>query len=281
MMNKKNITLLNILKRFKLKVGFTLFMSLLESLIFIFFPLFIGFAINDLLKSEHSWLIYLGLLGFASLVVGAGRRFFDTRTYAYIYEEISTELVEEERKKEISVSITSARVGLLNEFVEFLENSFPEILTSFIGIIGTLFILFFLNKTIFFSCLFIVVLVIIIYGITSNKNLRFNKKYNDVLENQVEKISDKTFSIKTHFKNLMKWNKKLSDLETVNFSIIWFFMIVLLIFSIKITSENALEYGTIFSITMYVFDFIENSLTLPLYYQQLIRLSEISTRLNG
>ena len=78
----------------------------------------------------------------------------------------------------------------------------------------------------------------------------------------------------------MKWNIKLSDLETINFSIIWFFMISLLIFSIKTASENALEYGTVFALIMYVFEFIENSLTLPLYYQNLIRLKEISNRLN-
>ena len=279
-MNKKNISLLNIFKRFKLKINFTLTLSFLESIIFLLFPLFIGFAINDLLKSEYTWLIYLGLLGIASLVVGAGRRFFDTRAYAYVYEEISTELVEKERKKEISVSKTNARVGLLNEFVEFFENSFPEILTSFIGLFGTLFILFFLSKFIFFGCLFMIILIIFVYGITSNKNLKYNKEYNDVLENQVGRISDKKFLIKNHFKNLMKWNKKLSDLETINFSIIWLFMIGLLLFSIKTASLNALEYGTIFALIMYVFEFIENSLTLPLYYQKLIRLKEISSRLN-
>ena len=79
----------------------------------------------------------------------------------------------------------------------------------------------------------------------------------------------------------MRWNIKLSDLETINFSIIWFFMIALLLFSIKSSVVGGIvEYGTIFSIIMYVFGYIENSLTLPLYYQQLVRLKEISERLN-
>lgn len=279
MMNNKDITLLNIFKRFKLKVSFTLLTALLEAIIFILFPLFIGLAVNGLLKSEYYWLIYLGLLGFASLVVGAGRRFFDTRTYAYIYEEIATELVEKEREKGFPVSKTNSRVELLNEFVVFLEFSFPAILAGFIGIIGTLIILFFLNKLIFFGCLFLAILIIFVYGLTSNKNIQFNKEYNDVFEDQVEKISDKKFFMKNYFKNLMKWNKKLSDLEAINFFTTWFFGMGLLIFSIKIASENALEYGMLFSVIMYVFGFIENSSTLPFHYQQLLRLREISSRL--
>ena len=57
-------------------------------------------------------------------------------------------------------------------------------------------------------------------------------------------------------------------------------MIGLLLFAIKTSAENTLEYGIIFSLIMYVFDFMENALTLPLHYQQLIRLKEISNRLN-
>lgn len=279
MIAKNKVTLKNIFLRFKLRISITIFLSFLESVIFILFPLFIGYAINDLLKSEYTWLIYLGLLGFTSLIIGAGRRFFDTRIYATVYEKISTELVENEREKEIPVSKTNARVGLLTEFVEFFENLFPEILTNFLGIVGTLFVLFFLNKIIFLTCLAIVVIIVLVYGLTSNLNLKYNKNYNDILEDQVGRISDRKYPIKKHFKSLMKWNKKLSDLETINFSIIWFFMIGLLLFSIKISAENALEFGVIFSIVMYVFEFIENSLTLPLYYQQLIRLKEISARL--
>ena len=279
MLNNSKVTIKNIFKRFKLKISFTMLLSLLESVIFILLPLFIGYAINDILQDKYSWLIHLALLGVGSLIIGGGRRFFDTRIYADIYEEISTELVERDRKKEIPVSRINARVGLLNEFVEFFENSFPEILTSFMGIIGTLFILFFLNKVIFLTCLVIVFIIILVYGITGSMNFKFNEKYNDILEEQVEKIGNRKFPIRNHFKNLMKWNKKLSDLETVNFSIIWFFMVGLLLFSIKTASESTLEYGIVFSIIMYVFDFVENSLTLPLHYQQLIRLKEISTRL--
>lgn len=280
-MNKENISLKNIFKRFKLKISFTFFLVIIESIILLLFPLFIGFAINDFLKQEYAGIFYLGLLGFASLLIGAGRRFFDTRSYSSIYTIISSEFVDRERKKGSSVSQTNARVGLLAELVEFLENSFPEIMINLIGLVGTLIILAFISKIIFISCLVVTILIIVVYALTTKRNIYLNKNYNDVLEKQVENISRKNYKIEKHFTNLMRWNIKLSDLETINFSIIWFFMIALLLFSIKSSVVGGIvEYGTIFSIIMYVFGYIENSLTLPLYYQQLVRLKEISERLN-
>ena len=56
-------------------------------------------------------------------------------------------------------------------------------------------------------------------------------------------------------------------------------MIGLLVFSIGATAEKTIEYGTVFAIVMYVFQFLESVVSLPLYYQQWLRLREISGRL--
>ncbi len=143
------------------------------------------------------------------------------------------------------------------------------------------FILFFIDKSIFLGCLLVIVFIIFVYGFTSKYYTSYNKGFNDDLENQLDCISNPKYNVKKYFKNIMKWNINLSDLETINFSLIWLLMIGLLLYSIKTTTENSLEYGIIFSIILYVFQFIENAFTLPFYYQQLIRLKEISTRLKG
>ena len=282
-MNDKTtgISLEYLLKRFRLKIACTFFLVVLDATIFLLFPLFLGFAINDLLIGEYTSLIYFALLGLASLVIGAGRRFFDTRIYASIYETISSEFVESERQKDSPVSKTSARVGLLNELVEFLEESFPLLVMNLVGLFGTLVILYYLNLAIFAGCLVVMVVIIVVYSLTTRKTINFNKNYNDVLEEQVDRIADKKYRIRPHFRSLMKWSIGLSDLETINFSIIWFFMILLLLFSLVSTVDAGIvEYGTIFSILLYVFDYMENSMNLPLYYQQLIRLKEISDRIS-
>lgn len=257
---------------------FTFFLVLAEAGLAILFPLVIGFAIDDALVQKYTGSYYLGMLGFASLVIGAGRRFFDTRFYATIFEKLGLEL--HNKLADANASTKTARLHMLTEIVEFFENNLPQLITNSISLIGTLLILYTLNLTILGICLAIVILIIIVYGITGNRTYQYNKSFNNELEQQVNIVdkNDKTL-LKTHINQLMKWNIKLSDLETFNFSIVWMMMMGALVYSIIITVNSGItQYGAIFAIIMYVFQFMENVFALPLFYQQWLRLVEISNR---
>jgi ABC-type multidrug transport system fused ATPase/permease subunit len=281
MIEHTQISLTNLLKRFKWKISFTFILVILESVANLLFPLFMGFAIDGLLQSDFSGLINLAILGGVSVVLGASRKFYDTRAYASIYSTIAPEMVDKENKRNSSVSKINTRANLLTEFIEFFENFLPEIVRNFIGIIGALVIIFSLNFQVFIACLIVLFVIIAVYILTSKKIFGLNKSYNDQLEKQVDVLSEKdNHQIKSHFKSVMKWNIKLSDLESINFSIIWTAMVGLLIYSIvTVVDSGIVEYGAVFAILMYVFDYIENTANLPLYYQQLIRLHEITKRL--
>ena len=81
---------------------------------------------------------------------------------------------------------------------------------------------------------------------------------------------------------MMKWNIKLSDLETVNFSLAWVILGALLISSIVLIVENtSISYGQKITSIMYVYHYIELVMSFPLIYQQYVRLQEISGRLSG
>ena len=79
----------NILKTHKLKFGLTLLLILTEAAIAILFPLFIGFAIDGAIKGDHIGAYQLGGLGLAALIIGMGRRLFDSRFYAKVYRKMS------------------------------------------------------------------------------------------------------------------------------------------------------------------------------------------------
>jgi len=278
----QTFTLGTLFKRFKGRISFTLLLVIAEAAVNLLFPLFMGFAVNGLLASSYDGLISLAILGVVSLLFGAGRRLYDTRIYAGIYTTVVPELVDKEQKKDSSVSRITARANLFTEFVEFLENSFPEIVTSLIGLFGTLLIILSLNKDIFVVCLVATLFVLAIYLFSGKRNFRLNREYNDELEKQVDVLAtaDKK-QIGGHFKKVMHWNIKLSDFETTNFSIVWIGMIILLLYAIVAAVDSGITaYGTIFSILVYVFEYIESVISLPLYYQQIIRLNEISSRLN-
>ncbi|MEM8862124.1 MAG: ABC transporter six-transmembrane domain-containing protein, partial [Chloroflexota bacterium] len=126
------------------------------------------------------------------------------------------------------------------------------------------------------------VFFLIVYGVSGRHNFNLNKGYNDELERQVDVLtSTNKQHITQHFQSVMRWNIKLSDFETFKYSLVWLSMIGLLLYAVYSSVDSGLQdFGTIFSLVVYVFEFIGSVVALPLYIQQLIRLREISSRLS-
>ena len=272
-----------IAKRFSGRISFTLMLVVFESLLDILYPLFIGWAVNDLLKDSYEGLWLLGGLGLASLCLGSARRFYDTRIYSGIYSRVATEMVQYGRQQGLSVSKLAARSNLLTELVEFFEQAVPGILLSVIGVVGTLMVIVTLNVEVFYACLGLLLLMAITWWLTGSQQYLYHHGFNHVLEQQVDVLKDhKLPNVRHHFLDLMRWNIKLSDMETLNFAVLWLGVIGLLLGApvLAVTYGNVVEVGTILSLLIYVFEYSDKVVTLPFYIQQLIRLSEISHRLN-
>ncbi len=274
------MNLRHLIKTYQWNFLLMLLLVLVDAGLLVLFPLFIGYAIDDVLVNEYQGSFLLGALGMLTLIIGAGRRFYDSRFYARIYQQLGVEVAS--RLKE-STSTKSAHLGFLGEVVEFFENSAPEIINNTIALIGTLAIIATMDLRIFFGCLIILLLVMLVYGFSEKRTVRYNASYNSELENQVTVLSENNpIQLRWHLRKLMKWNVKLSDLETVNFSIVWLFMMAFLVASIIISVGNGMiSYGSIFALVLYLFQFIENITIMPLYYQQWLRLKEIVDRLRS
>ncbi len=277
----KNLSLWSMTKRFRWRISVTLGIVLVEALLTLLFPLFIGLAVNDLVDDNYGGVIALAGLGVAALVVGSSRRFYDTRTYASIYKTVAVEMVENEKKRGTNVSKITARSNLLTEFVEFMENSMPEIVAAVISVVGTLIILASIDIQVFLASLGLAVIAALIYIVTGRLNLRLNTGYNDELERQVEAIADGSKSgLAHHYSQLMNWNIRLSDLETWNFSLFFVGVIGLIAYTPLALVTGGIEAGFVISALMYVFDYVQGLMAMPLHVQQAIRLTEISRRLS-
>lgn len=79
------------------------------------------------------------------------RRLYDTRVYSGIYVDISTETAQSDTAS--NTSTVNARITMLRELVEFLENDMPELINSLIALVGTVIILYALDMHIFLACL--------------------------------------------------------------------------------------------------------------------------------
>ncbi|MEM8890992.1 MAG: ABC transporter six-transmembrane domain-containing protein, partial [Bacteroidota bacterium] len=137
------MNLQTILKDHKLKFGFTLCLLFVEAALAILFPLFIGKAIEGAMNDSIEGVIQLGALGIAALVIGVGRRIFDSRFYAKLYQRLGSKMIV--KLKEHADSVKSARLAMIRELVEFLENSLPELINAIIGLIGVIIMIATLN----------------------------------------------------------------------------------------------------------------------------------------
>ncbi len=274
-------SLSGLIRRFWRKAMLTWGLTLLDAAALVAIPVAIGWAVDDLLNGSWTGVFKLGGICLVLLVVGAGRRFYDTRVYTKIYCTVADEVVATERQKGSPLSTVSARVSLFKEFVDFLEESIPSLLNEFIGLFGTLAIIAVIDLRVFFACLGAAVLTMTVYWLSSGKIFRLNQGMNDETERQVDVLeSGDRPAVRRHFRFLADWQIRMSDLDTLNYSVIWLALSGVLVYTvIAVATSGAATMGQVVSVVMYVFGFIEAVLAFPLYYAQLIRLREIAGRL--
>ena len=267
-----------LLKRFAGRFALTLTLVVLEAAGWLLFPLVIGRAIDSVLAESTRGLYEFAVLGIVTMGIAIMRRVVDSRAYARIYVILGEEMAESTAGR--STSTRTARLGMLREIVEFFENSLPELINSVIGLVGTVLILAALNVPVFLGCLVVALATVVLYALTGGLTMRYNEGLNDEHERQVDAVeSGDPARLARHLRAMMRWNIRLSDLEAANFGINWVFMLALLVFAVSAATTETTEYGAVFAIVMYVFQFVESMLMLPFFYQQWLRLREISGRL--
>ena len=267
---------------YKWRISVTWFLLIFEAALGLAFPLAIGFCVDQLMQGNQQGLYVLGGVIAAAAIVGSFRRFYDTRVYSAIYVELGDGLVAHETGKGAPVSKIAARTSLLRELVEFFENSAPELIASIIMFFGTLIVVATIDVGVMLICFVSSVLVIAVYAVSAKRIFTLNKGQNNELERHVQ-VLDARDGRKTHrhLKRLMRWNIRLSDLETINYGFVWVILGSMLIGSVYLIVVNpAISAGLKITSIMYVFDYIEVVVGLPLFFQEVVRLKEITQRLS-
>ena len=266
------------LRPFRGPLAFTVSLVVIESVGWLLFPLVIGRAIDSAVLGSGRGIVELVVLSVVTVGVDVLRRVYDSRAYAKVYVKMSEELAA--RQSGVGTSAKTARLGMLGEVVEFFENSLPTLVSSVLGLVGTVAILSALSLPIFAGCMIVVGATVAVYGSTGRFTMRWNEAYNNEYERRVEVVeSGSPARIARHVRRMMRWNVKLSDLEAANFGVLWVLMVGLLAYSVRATATDTVEYGGVVAVVMYVFEFMESVVMLPLFYQQWLRLREIVGRL--
>ena len=266
--------------KYQLVLTYSLFsLEMLGSLLRFYF---FGEAVNDLIKGSYKGLIILILVHIAYLITGTIRHINDTKTYTAIYTSLVTKFLSR-RFKQVEVSRLSAHSTLAREFVDFLEHDFVYVIEAAYNIIGSLIILCFYDVTIAAVCLCVLMPVIIISHFYGKKMKVLNQEKNDELEEQVNIISTGNYGkIRLHYKNLQKWQIKISNKEAFNFGVMEV-LVLLVITGCLLLSKSmhnaAIMAGSLFGIYSYILKFTSGLDTIPYTVQRLSSLSDITRRI--
>ncbi len=272
----------NIVAKNKQRLIFTYFLFSIEMALALLKPFFLGKAVNDLLKGNFYMLLIFLSIHLAWILVSMLRMQYDTRTYTTIYNNIITHFLSRKKDTE-SVSKLSALSTLSREYTDFLEYDLIYILEAFYNIVGSLFIIYFYDKSVIVVCIIILVPIIFLSKYYGKKMGKLTQEKNDEFEKQVDVISTyDAEKIKTHYNFLQKWQIKISDQQAFNFGIMELFVMLLLGVSLTISTKynlQVLNAGEIISFYFYIIKFTQGLDTIPYITEKYAMLNDITKRM--
>jgi ABC-type multidrug transport system fused ATPase/permease subunit len=267
--------------KWQLLLTYTLFA--LEMLGLLLRPYFLGEAVNGLLQNSYSGLVYLAASHIGWLAIGTVRHMYDTRTYSAIYTALVTRLLSR-RFAQAEVSKLSAHSTLAREFVDFLEYDLNYVIEACYNLLGSLVLLYFYDANVVLLCLGVLVPVMVISYYYGKRMKRYTHLKNNELEQQVSIISSRnTMQINKHYKNLRRWQIKISDMEAWNFGLMEAISVVVLVaallISVKTGPGQVLMAGSIIGIYNYILKFVTGLDTIPYMVQRITSLRDIMQRI--
>ena len=126
----------------------------------------------------------------ADIIVGARRQIYDTRLFSVLNAEMARKLVRDQRGDGDDVSEISARLDMIEELTEFLEEDMPVLMATFVGLVASLVFLALYDAGSGAIRLALMVPVLAFNAVTGLRAFRSNVALNSQWEKQVEAISD-------------------------------------------------------------------------------------------
>ena len=263
--------------RFSARFFRTFAFLFIESLVWLFIPLAVGIAINDLVEGVYRGLFVAMFLGVVAITLEFIRRGIDARSYAWMYKEMGRDLVYSTRR--MSANHQGAQLTLLSEIVEFLENEMPILFRSVFGLIGTLVIIFVMDFSVGIACVLASLATFALYMATAKRITQLNAGWNDEFERRGDIVGKENVSLTTnHLERLTRWSIRLSDIENIDSYLSWLTAVLLLVYTLTAMTYLGAEPGSVIAVLIYVVEFIVAYLEVPKYYNEWLRIEEISER---
>ena len=210
------------------------------------------------------------------------RQRHDSRTYNRIYSDLAVDVIDEQRRRGISAPRLMARSALAREFTTFFERDVPNVIAALFGFFGALAMLFAYDWVTGVAAAVLVAPLILLSRWQGKQTLRFSSRLNDRLEREGPAIIDgRPLKLKRHYRSVMGWRVRLSDVEATSWGWMQVLMAALgIVVLVRAAGLPGAEAGTIFAVVAYYWNFTMAFDDVPDLVQQAGQLKDIGKRLD-
>ena len=282
MQNNAFKTLKSIATEHNKKLILTFALVLAENGLFLAYPIFAGFAINAIMQGNTSNALIYALFVLIAWLVGAIRRRVDTQVFANIYAKLAVNVIMNEKQNAKDDSAIIARVALSREFVNFFETHFPMFFTSVISIIGSAFMLIFVEPNVAVACFVVMTFFLIFLPRYIKKNDDLYLRLNDRLEKEAKVIGVFNKStLNRHYDVVSKFRIAISNREAMSYFIIGISASLLFLVAIIVLSSQQTNAGRIYSVMTYIWNFVISLDDSPKLIEEFSNLKDIGKRIDA
>ena len=214
------------------------------------------------------------------LATGVARRAYDTRMFGRIHADVVTQLVLEQRRREVEVTRVVARSGLSREFVQFFECQIPVLIQTVFLIIGGLAILATYDRGLVLLCAALILPACLLNARYARRTFAQSGRLHDALEREVDVIHrGEPAEIRKHYGTVLHCEVELSDSEAWNYGTMELFVLALMAGTLVVSCGSvAATAGEIQAVLRYVSMFSNGLDGLPYLIQQMSRLCDVGRR---
>jgi ABC-type multidrug transport system fused ATPase/permease subunit len=277
-----------IMSKYRSSIGLILLFVLIENLAWIIEPTFFGKLLDALIEHfyDHEKVDFLIPLFiwifvyFINVLGGSLHRLFSGGTFARMYCDIATRVIDESKSKGDQYSKMLVRSELVKEYITFFKDRLPEMLWQLSASAGAIIALFFYDYRIGLVCLAVIVPVAYINNLNRKKATLLQKDLHDNQEELYKLIENRdTEKIRQFFDNMIaprisiaRWNS--FSFTTVKTLLVIIFIVVLFI----CVDVDNFSTGKIYSIVAYLWTFIGQTDYLPELMESLGSVKDLNMR---
>ncbi len=240
-------------------------------------PALLGVTIDALMQERRGALVWLAGGVMVLLIVGALRRFVDTRVFGAAERDLGMH----HGATEGPIGRRVGRLRQINELMQFFERHLPEALTAAVGGLGSLIVLWIYNWRVGAAAGVTAVALLILNGVYASRVQRLNGTINNAIERDVEVLEgNDRVALWDHLEGLRRTRVQRSDAEILMYALNWTAMLGLILATLFWVTQGSTTTGGVFAVMTYLFQFAESWNNWPSLTERWTQYRDVQSRLS-